>query len=107
MKKKAANIFYWLICLKIERTGVKLGLGDFVFYSVLVGRAALYDMLTVFTSFISIITGLFGTLILLALFEKPLPALPVSIALGTIFYFLTRLFMVPFAMSNALQEIFI
>jgi len=32
------------------------GLGDFVFYSVLVGRAALYDMLTVVCCFIAVIT---------------------------------------------------
>jgi presenilin 1 len=35
---------------------IKLGLGDFVFYSVLVGRAAMYDVITVVAAFIGIIT---------------------------------------------------
>lgn len=38
-----------------EDRNVKLGLGDFVFYSVLVGRAALFDFATVVASYISIL----------------------------------------------------
>ncbi|KAF6255797.1 Presenilin-domain-containing protein [Scenedesmus sp. NREL 46B-D3] len=71
--------------------GIKLGLGDFIFYSMLVGRAAMYDMTTVFASYIAVISGLGITLMLLALYRKALPALPVSIALGVLFYFITRL----------------
>lgn len=50
---------------------------------------------TVFTSYVAVIAGLVTTLMLLALARKALPALPVSIALGVLFYFLTRLVMEP------------
>lgn len=43
-------------------SAVKLGLGDFIFYSVLVGRASLYDWMTVYSSFISVIAGAFHAL---------------------------------------------
>lgn len=74
---------------------IKLGMGDFIFYSVLVGRAAMYDMLTVFASYLAIVAGLGATLILLALFRKALPALPISVALGVSFYFLARIVLEP------------
>eukprot|EP01116_Phalansterium_solitarium_P017491 TRINITY_DN4319_c0_g1_i1.p1 TRINITY_DN4319_c0_g1~~TRINITY_DN4319_c0_g1_i1.p1 ORF type:complete len:445 (+),score=143.03 TRINITY_DN4319_c0_g1_i1:286-1620(+) len=90
-----------------KRKGVKLGLGDFVFYSVLIGRAALFDMSTVFTCFIAIITGLFFTLLLLAIFRKALPALPISIALGIAFYFLTSIFLLPFVIEIGSHGIFV
>lgn len=79
--------------------GIKLGLGDFVFYSVLVGRAAMYDLMTVYACYLAIISGLGCTLILLAVCRHALPALPISIALGVMFYFLTRLLMEPFVVG--------
>lgn len=90
-----------------EGGGVKLGLGDFVFYSVLLGRAALFDIVTVFTCFVAIITGLFGTLILLAIFQKALPALPFSIALAMLFFFLTRFFLLPYVFFLGASNVFI
>ncbi|KAG2405436.1 hypothetical protein LR48_Vigan03g201800 [Vigna angularis] len=81
--------------------GIKLGLGDFVFYSVLVGRAAMYDLMTVYACYLAIISGLGCTLILLSVCRQALPALPISIALGVLFYFLTRLLMEPFIVGTA------
>lgn len=75
--------------------GIKLGLGDFVFYSVLVGRAAMYDLMTVYACYLAIISGLGCTLGLLAVCKRALPALPISISLGVVFYFLARLLMEP------------
>lgn len=79
--------------------GIRLGLGDFVFYSVLVGRAAMYDLMTVYACYLVIISGLGCTLILLTVWKKALPALPISITLGVAFYFLTRLLMEPFVVG--------
>ncbi|CAI9786725.1 unnamed protein product [Fraxinus pennsylvanica] len=82
---------------------IKLGLGDFIFYSVLVGRAAMYDFMTVYACYLAIIAGLGVTLILLAVYRKALPALPVSIMLGVLFYLLTRLLLEVFVVQCSLN----
>ncbi|XP_059444617.1 presenilin-like protein At2g29900 [Corylus avellana] len=82
---------------------IKLGLGDFIFYSVLVGRAAMYDFMTVYACYLAIIAGLGVTLMLLALYQKALPALPVSIALGVLFYLLTRFLLEVFVVECSLN----
>ncbi|KYQ92331.1 presenilin family protein [Tieghemostelium lacteum] len=88
-------------------SNIKLGLGDFVFYSVLVGRAALNDMITVCTCFIAVITGLFLTLFLLALLKRALPALPMSIGLGILFYFITKVILTPYLLFIGSTQVFI
>ena len=86
---------------------IKLGLGDFIFYSVLVGRAAMYDMLTALVSYLAVMAGLGTTLLLLAVFRKALPALPISIGLGVTFYLLARLLLEPFVLNLSTQLIFV
>ncbi|KAK6148618.1 hypothetical protein DH2020_019530 [Rehmannia glutinosa] len=82
---------------------IKLGLGDFIFYSVLVGRAAMYDYMTVYACYLAIIAGLGITLMLLAFYRKALPALPVSILLGVLFYLLTRLLLEVFVVQCSMN----
>lgn len=69
---------------------IKLGLGDFIFYSVLVAKSAQYSFPCFISSFLVILAGLGGTLVLLAVYKHALPALPISIFFAVGFYVLVR-----------------
>jgi len=87
-----------------ERTTIKLGLGDFIFYSILVSKAAVYSYTTFVVCTLAILAGLGLTLLLLAVYKQALPALPISIFLGIIFFLLTRYAIEPWAKEVFIQQ---
>jgi presenilin 1 len=48
-----------------------------------------------------------ATLVLLSVFRKALPALPISIGLGVIFYLLTRVVIIPYIDQLASVPIYV
>jgi presenilin 1 len=86
---------------------IRLGLGDFIFYSVLVSKAAEYSFTTFMVCMLVIIAGLGGTLVLLSVFHHALPALPISIILGIFFYLVTRFLIEPWIEAILLRPYYV
>ena len=77
------------------KDGMKLGLGDFIFYAVLVGRAAMYDLFVALLCYLAVAGGLVYTLVELGRRRRALPALPASIASGVAAYLAGRYVLEP------------
>jgi presenilin 1 len=88
---------------------IQLGLGDFIFYTVLVARGALAPsggfLLSAAVVCLSIISGLGITLMVLAVTGRALPALPVSLFLGLIWYFFAVYLIAPFSVDLVVHQI--
>uniref|UniRef100_A0A8R1TMJ6 Presenilin n=2 Tax=Onchocerca TaxID=6281 RepID=A0A8R1TMJ6_ONCVO len=80
-----------------DGSSVRLGMGDFVFYSLLVGKAAAtHSAMCVVGSVIGILVGLIITLTILSGEDETAPALPVSITIALLLHFGIYLFVEPF-----------
>ena len=93
--------------LVYEGQDIKLGLGDFIFYSILVGRASLTSLAATAACAVAVLAGLVSTLALLPVYEKALPALPISIALGATVYFAVALVVAPLSEFGAAHSLFL
>lgn len=91
----------------VEKNTIRLGLGDFIFYSVLVAKAAEYSFTTFAVCALVIIAGLGGTLVLLSVFHHALPALPISIILGIFFYLTARFFTEPWIEATLIKPYYV
>ena len=96
-----------LMLVYYQGSDIKLGLGDFVFYSVLVGRASMRGAATGLACAVAILTGLVATLALLPILQRVLPALPISIAVGIAFYFSSCGMLDPMADAAAVRHVFL
>lgn len=91
----------------MEDNTIKLGLGDFIFYSVLVSKAALNGFTSFAMCMLVILVGLCITLLLLSVYGKALPALPISIFLGVAFFFLSTAIVDPWLDSLIREPLYV
>ena len=76
----------------------EIGLGDFIFYSVLVAKSFLYSgLMGAIFSLVCLILGITITLIVLIVYNRTLPAIPVPVTLGLLAQLATQFVIAPFA----------
>ena len=91
----------------VEKSTIKLGIGDFIFYSLLVSQAAQYSFTAFASCLLVVMFGLAATLVILAIKGQALPALPISIFLGVITFLWTRTFLQPWIDDFLVQSIYV
>ena len=92
---------------KEDKNTIKLGIGDFVLYSVLVSKAAQNSFTAFASCLLVVLSGLAATLILLAIKGKALPALPISVFLGVIGYVWSRVFLQSWLSTFLAQSVYV
>mmetsp|Transcript_17498 Transcript_17498/g.43656 ORF Transcript_17498/g.43656 Transcript_17498/m.43656 type:complete len:624 (-) Transcript_17498:1052-2923(-) len=90
-----------------KRNTIKLGIGDFIFYSLLVSQAAQNSFTAFAACLLVVLMGLAATLVILAIKGKALPALPISIFLGVIAFLWTTYFVKPWIDGFIVQSIYV
>jgi len=91
----------------VKRNTIKLGIGDFIFYSLLVSQAAQNSFTAFAACLLVVLMGLAATLVILAIKGKALPALPISIFLGVIAFLWTTYFVKPWIDDFIVQSIYV
>ena len=70
-----------------EEFDIELGLGDFFWYSLLIGKVCVHgNWIVILSCFIVILVGLSVTFVLFTIKRKAVPALPIPLSLGLITY---------------------
>ncbi|SAM05569.1 hypothetical protein [Absidia glauca] len=95
---EAANIDSEAMVMEVGHTDTdenRQRIGDHT-TTVMDEEDTMYDWITTVCCTIAVLTGLTATIFLLAIFKKALPALPISIAFGILFYFVAKTVLVPY-----------
>lgn len=97
--------------LDLEVKGVNIGLGDFIFFNLMLGLTVRGndsdDFYTMLATLVSTLVGLVVTMIILGIMDRALPAMPIPIGLGLVTSAITMHLAAPFANELAAAAILI